>query len=81
MLYTFISGVSEPFGALLAYLFLSKYINNTIMGFLFSFIAGIMMHISLYELLPTSKKYNNKKLSYLFLIIGILFMYVTHILK
>ena len=81
LLYTFISGISEPFGALLAYLFLSKYINNTIMGFLFSFIAGIMMHISLYELLPTSKKYNNKKLSYLFLIIGILFMYVTHILK
>ena len=33
LLYTFISGVSEPIGALIAYLFLSKYINDFIIFF------------------------------------------------
>ena len=35
LLYTFISGISEPFGALLTYLFLSNFINERIMGFFF----------------------------------------------
>lgn len=76
--YTFISGISEPFGALIAYLFLSPFINDKIMGFLLSIIAGIMAHISIYELLPQSKKYNNKKLTYIFFIIGVGFMLLTH---
>ena len=37
-------------------------------------IAGIMMQIAFCELLPTSKKYNYKKLTIIFFIIGILFM-------
>lgn len=78
LLYTFISGISEPFGAVLTYLFLGQFINDRIMGFLFSFIAGIMIHISLYELLPTSIKYNNKKITYLFFFIGIIFMFLNH---
>ena len=36
-------------------------INDNIMGLLMSLIAGIMIQISLYELLPTSLKYKNKK--------------------
>lgn len=76
--YTFISGVSEPFGALIAYLFLSKFINDKIMGMLFGIIAGIMLQIALYELLPASKKYNDKKTTYLWFIIGIIFMAVNH---
>ena len=78
ILYTFISGLSEPFGALLTYLFLNQFITDKIMGFLFSFIAGVMIHISLYELLPTSKKYNKNKITYIFFIIGILFMIINH---
>jgi len=81
LFYTFISGISEPIGALLTYLFLSNFINDRIMGFLFSFIAGIMAHIAIYELLPTSKKYKNNKLSYLFFSIGICFMLITHFIK
>ena len=78
LFYTFISGISEPFGALLTYLFLSNFINDRIMGFLFGIIAGIMIHIALYELLPTAKSYNNKKIVYLFFIIGIIFMTINH---
>ena len=49
--YTLISGLSEPLGAILAYLFLSSIINNFIMSIILSIIAGIMIHISIYELL------------------------------
>lgn len=81
ILYTLISGLSEPLGALLTYIFLSNFITDNVMGYLFSFIAGIMGYIAIFELLPTSKKYNNKFLTYLFFIIGMLFMYITHIIK
>lgn len=60
-LYTFISALSEPLGALLAYLFLSKLVTPMIMGLLLSTIAGIMIHISFYELLPNAKSYRNSK--------------------
>jgi ZIP family zinc transporter len=80
LLYTFISGLSEPFGALIAYFFLSKYVNNAIMGILLAIIAGIMLHISFYELLPTAKKYHNYRIFYLFLIIGCIFMIINHLL-
>ena len=76
--YTFISAIFEPFGALITYLFLSNYINDRIMGFLFGIIAGIMIHISMYELLPTSKKYNNLKITYLFFILGVILMLINH---
>ncbi len=77
-LYTFISAISEPFGALIAFLFLRYFITDSFMGMLFAFIAGIMTHISLYELLPEAKSYNDKKRSSIFFIIGIIFMTVNH---
>ncbi len=80
LLYTFISGLSELFGAIFTYLFLKSFINNQILGFLFAGIAGIMLHIALYELLPTAWKYKNKKLVYLFFLIGFLFMLINHII-
>lgn len=76
-LYTFISALSEPLGALLAFLFLKNFVNDMFMGMLFAFIAGIMLHISFYELLPTSKKYNENKLTTLFFIVGMAFMIVN----
>lgn len=79
-LYTFISALSEPFGALIAFLFLKDFITDSFMGMLFAFIAGIMTHISLYEMLPEAKSYNNNKLSGIFFIIGIVFMSINHIL-
>lgn len=80
LLYTFISGISEPFGALLAYWFLSPFITDTLMGLLFAFIAGIMLHISSYELLPTSLQYKEKKKTWIFFLIGFSFMLLNHFL-
>lgn len=80
LVYTFISGISEPFGALLAYLFLSSFVNSFVMSILFALIAGIMLYIPIYELLPTSLSYNNKKSTVLYFIIGSLFMIICHYL-
>lgn len=77
---TFLSGISEPFGAIVAFLFLRALINDTLMGALLAIIAGIMMHIATYELLPTALKYQKKKRSIIFFIIGIIFMLVNHFL-
>ena len=78
---TFLSGMSEPFGALLAFLFLKPFINNVIMGAIFAIIAGIMSYISIIELLPNALKYKEKKKTIISFLIGIIFMYVNHVLS
>lgn len=74
VLYTFISALSEPFGALITFLFLKNFMNDLILGILFSVIAGIMLQISICELLPTARKYKNNKYLIIFFGIGVLFM-------
>lgn len=74
LLYTFVSGLSEPLGAILTYLFLLPFINDIVLGLLFAFIAGIMIQISFTELLPTSTSYNENKITKIFFIIGMIFM-------
>lgn len=78
LLYTSLSGLSELFGAIITYLFLKPFINDTLMGLLFAMIAGIMIHISFSELIPTSLDYNNKKLTFTLFFIGILFIVINH---
>jgi ZIP family zinc transporter len=55
---SFLSGLSEPIGALLAYLVLMPFLNDTMFGIIFAAVAGIMVFISLDELLPVAKKYD-----------------------
>ncbi len=78
--YTFISGMSEPVGAILAFLILKPIITNTIMGSILAIIAGIMTHISMFQLLPTSLKYKEKGKTIIFFIIGFVFMIFSHLL-
>lgn len=80
LLYTFISGISELFGAVIAYLFLAPYMNNFVMSVLFSLIAGIMLYIPIYELIPTSLSYGCKKTSVWYIVIGAIFMISCHYL-
>ena len=76
--FTFLSGMSELVGAIITYLFLGKLINPLFMGILFSIIAGIMTHIALYELLPTSLNYNNKKITFISFLSGVGVMLLNH---
>jgi len=62
--YSSLSGLAEPVGAVIAYLGLrfflggdSGAIPSQVMGILFGGVAGIMVYISLDELLPTSRAY------------------------
>lgn len=80
ILYTLISSLSELIGAIITYLFLGKYINDMILGFILSFTAGIMIQISFNKLLPTGNNYNNK-LANLFFMIGIIFMVISLLLN
>ena len=75
-LYTFLAGLSEPIGAILTGLFLINYINDLVLGLLFSFIAGLMIQISTSKLLPTGNSYNIK-LSYLFFVLGFIIMLIS----
>ena len=78
--YTLVSGMSEFLGAIFAFLFLSKFNSEIFMGCLYAIIAGIMMHISVYELLPTSLRYKENSKTIIFFLVGVLFMYISSLL-
>ena len=73
-IYTLISGFSELLGAVLAALFLTNYINSFILAIILALTAGIMIHISIYELIPNALSYNKNKVTITFFIIGSLIM-------
>lgn len=77
--YTFLSGMTEPLGALLAFLFIKPYINNLILAILFSLVAGIMIYISLAELIPEAKSYKYNRIYIGSLTLGICIIPFTHI--
>jgi ZIP family zinc transporter len=54
---SFLSGLAEPVGALLAFFILTPFLSPALFGFLFAGVAGIMVFISIDELLPTAREY------------------------
>ncbi|HUS85676.1 MAG TPA: zinc transporter ZupT [Bacteroidales bacterium] len=60
---SFLSGLSEPIGALVGYAILWPIMSETIFGILFASVAGIMVFISLDELLPAAREYGEHHLS------------------
>lgn len=56
-IYSFLSGLAEPVGALIGFLLLMPIMSDTVFGLLFASVAGIMIFISLDELLPTAQEY------------------------
>lgn len=57
--YSFLSGISEPIGAVLGFLVLSPFLTAPILAGTLAFSAGIMIYISLDELLPTAHRYGH----------------------
>ena len=62
-LYSASSGLSEPVGAIVGYVFLRAILGDLAMGLLFAFVAGIMVYVSLDELLPTAREYGEHHLA------------------
>ncbi|NMD71457.1 zinc transporter ZupT [Bacillus sp. DNRA2] len=77
---SFLSGLSEPIGALLAYLVLMPFLTDTLFGIIFAGVAGIMVFISLDELLPAAKKYDEAHTSIYGLVGGMAVMAVSLLL-
>jgi len=80
-LYSTLSGISEPIGAIIAYSALRLFVGGPggvmppqIMGILFAGVSGIMVYISLDELLPTSRAYGKGHDSLLGLVAGMIVM-------
>ena len=71
---SFVSGLAEPLGALIAYLFLMPFWSPMVNGVVLAAVAGIMVYISLDELLPTAEKYGEHHISISGLIAGMVIM-------
>lgn len=68
---TFLSGIAEPIGALIAYIFLSKFITNALISIILILVGGIMISLAIEVILPKAKKYNINFYLYLGFIIGV----------
>ncbi len=79
-LYSFLSGLSEPLGAIIGYLVLMPFINNITLGIIFALVAGIMIFISLDELLPSAREYGEHHLSIYGLVAGMAVMAISLLL-
>lgn len=62
-LYSFLSGLAEPIGAVIGYLILMPFMSDTMFGIIFAGVAGIMVFISLDELLPAAEEYGEHHLA------------------
>jgi ZIP family zinc transporter len=72
--WSFLSGVAEPLGALLAAIVLLPFLNDVVLGIVLSAVAGIMVFISVDELLPVSRAYEEEHLSIVGVVVGMAVM-------
>jgi ZIP family zinc transporter len=78
--YSFLSGLSEPLGAGIGYFFLKDYLNDVVIGCIFTAIAGVMIFISIDQLLPAARQYGEHHLSVYGLIGGMIVMALSLVL-
>ncbi len=81
-LLSFLSGLAEPIGAIIGFMLIYFVfgLNNTIVGILFGAVAGIMVFISLDELLPTAEEYGEHHNAIYGLIAGMAVMAISILL-
>ncbi|MDD5382639.1 MAG: zinc transporter ZupT [Candidatus Margulisbacteria bacterium] len=72
--WSFWSGMVEPLGAIIAVLFLMPFLNQTITGAMLAVVAGIMVFISIDELLPVAHSYGEEHQSILGFVSGMIVM-------
>ncbi len=79
-IYSFLSGLAEPIGAVVGFLILLPFLSDTLFGIIFASVAGIMVFISLDELLPASREYGYYHYSIYGLLGGMVVMAVSLLL-
>ncbi|MEA4976673.1 MAG: zinc transporter ZupT [Paludibacter sp.] len=71
---SFLSGLAEPVGAIIGFFLLKWFFTEAAFGFIFAAVAGIMVYISLDELLPTAEEYGEHHVAIYGLIAGMAVM-------
>lgn len=74
MLYSIVSSLCEPFGAIMAYNFILKYSTPILNGILKSFLSGLLVATALNELIPHSQLKGNRRISVQSIIAGMFIM-------
>lgn len=74
---SFLSGLAEPVGALIGFFLLRQFLSPELFGIIFAGVAGIMVYISLDELLPTAEKYGKHHIAISGLIAGMAVMAIS----
>lgn len=75
--YTFLSGISEPIGAIISLIALQFFLPQASIGFLTAAVGGIMVYISFDTLLPLSREYGEGHSSIFGVMAGILMMWIS----
>ncbi|MDX9891815.1 MAG: zinc transporter ZupT [Bacteroidales bacterium] len=78
--YSFLSGLAEPVGAIIGYFILLHLFNDATFGMIFAGVAGIMVYISLDELLPTAEEYGEHHIAIGGLVAGMAVMAISLLL-
>lgn len=78
--FSFLSGLAEPIGAVFGYFIFRAFFNDATFGIVFAGVAGIMVYISLDELLPTAEEYGKHHIAIGGLIAGMIVMAVSLLL-
>jgi len=78
--YSFLSGIAEPIGAVIGFLILLPFLSENLLVLLLGFVAGIMVYISLDELLPIAHGYGNSHVVIVGIILGMFIMAVSLLL-
>jgi ZIP family zinc transporter len=75
--YAFFSGLAEPLGAIVGFFLIAPLLGDLTLGITFGIVAGIMVFISLDELLPAAKKYGNGHVAILGVVGGMAIMAIS----
>jgi ZIP family zinc transporter len=77
---SFLSGIAEPVGAIVGYLLLMPFLTDAVLHGLLAFVAGIMVYISIDELLPLAHRYGKEHTVLVGIILGMIVMALSLIL-
>jgi ZIP family zinc transporter len=72
--YSFLAGLAEPVGAVIGFVILLPFLSPALLSSLLAFVAGIMVYISIDELLPMAHRYGHSHTVILGFILGMALM-------
>ncbi len=75
--YTLISGLSEPLGALICYVFFKNFITMTMIHFVLLFVGCLMLVLAIEKIFPEAIKYKEDKYVCIGILIGLCFIFIS----